>query len=570
MIGAVVLVALSCGSSNNPDTRFVSLADNYIEQLLQNNPEWATWLGDHRFDHRLNSHDKKHLAQWKNIVTAYLDSLGQIDKTMLNDTNLIDYEILENDLKFTIFRIDTLRESEWQTTRYNPGGAVHALLIRDFAPLEERMASLRGRLEEIPRLLDEARANLDNPPRVFTETAILQLGGTIGMIEEGMDEFIADASDSARDALIPAREKAAEALKEYLAWLQEDLLPRSNGDFRLGEDKYNRKLHYVLESDFNASSILARAEQELAETQEALYQTAVPLFEKYYPKEAANKKRKEKKYIIKKVLDRMAEDHPNAENIVDKARETLEECTAFVSANDIATVPDKPIDIIVMPEFQRGVAVAYCSSPGPLEADAETFYAIAPPPSDWDKEQVASYFREYNNYMLHDLTIHEAMPGHYLQAAHSNKFRAPTMVRAIFGSGVFAEGWATYGEQVMVAQGYGGPELKAQMLKMRLRMIINAIIDQKIHTAGMTEEEAMALMLDEGFQEQGEAAGKWRRACLSSTQLSTYYVGNIEMNDLRRDAEEKLGETFNLKEYHDRLLSFGTPAPKYIRRMMSL
>jgi uncharacterized protein (DUF885 family) len=266
----------------------------------------------------------------------------------------------------------------------------------------------------------------------------------------------------------------------------------------------------------------------------------------------------------------MAEDHPTAENIVDVAKAKLKECEEFVRTRQLVSLPDQPIKIIVMPEFERGVAVAYCDSPGPLEKNAETFYAIAPPPADWDSARIASYFREYNNYMLWDLTVQEAMPGHYLQAAHNNEFKASTMVRNIYGSGTFAEGWATYCEQLMVEQGFDGPEAKMQMLKMRLRMIINAIIDREIHTAGMTEDEAMDMMLNDGYQEEGEAAGKWRRACLSSVQLSTYYVGNIEINDIRRAYQNKMGDDFNMKKFHDKLLSFGTPPPKYARELMGL
>jgi uncharacterized protein (DUF885 family) len=236
----------------------------------------------------------------------------------------------------------------------------------------------------------------------------------------------------------------------------------------------------------------------------------------------------------------------------------------------LVTVPKEPIKVIVMPEFQRGVAVAYCESPGPLEKNGETFFSISPTPQDWTKERVTSFFREYNNDMLQDLTIHEAMPGHYLQLAHANQFKAPTMVRAIFTSGTFIEGWATYAEQFMVEKGYGGPGLKMQELKMRLRLIINAIIDQKIHTAGMTEEQAMDLMMKEGFQEEGEAAGKWRRACLTSTQLSTYYVGNTEVNAIRQDYESKQGTQIDMKAFHDLLLSFGSPSPKYVRESMGL
>jgi uncharacterized protein (DUF885 family) len=173
--------------------------------------------------------------------------------------------------------------------------------------------------------------------------------------------------------------------------------------------------------------------------------------------------------------------------------------------------------------------------------------------------------------MIHDLTIHEAMPGHYLQLAHSNKFRAPTLIRAIFRSGTFAEGWAVYAEQAMAEAGYGGAEVRMQQLKMKLRTIINAIIDQKIHTGGMTEKEALDLMMNEGFQEEGEAAGKWARARLTSTQLSTYYVGVIEVNDIRRAYEAKTrGAPIDYKRLHDQMLSYGTPAPKYVREMMGL
>jgi len=272
--------------------------------------------------------------------------------------------------------------------------------------------------------------------------------------------------------------------------------------------------------------------------------------------------------VIRRVLDRLADSHPTNETIVEMAKERLGSCSVFVLEHNLVRVPDEPIELIVMPEFQRGVAVAYCDAPGPLETEGRTFFAISPTPAGWPEERVESFFREYNDFMIDDLTIHEAMPGHYLQLAHANRFQAPTMVRAVFSSGPFVEGWATYAEQLMVESGYGGPELKMEQLKMRLRMIINAIIDQKIHTAGMTEDEAMSLMMNEGFQEEGEAAGKWRRACLTSTQLSTYYVGNIEVNGIRSAYETKYGAEFERGVFHDQLLSFGSPPPKYVRELM--
>ena len=278
----------------------------------------------------------------------------------------------------------------------------------------------------------------------------------------------------------------------------------------------------------------------------------------------------DRKTVIKGVLNKLAESRPNNETIVPNAEKDLAETTEFVRANNLVTIPTEPVKIIEMPEYARGSAVAYCDSTGPFEKKNSTFFAISPTPKDWSPQRVESFYKEYNDYMLEDLTIHEAMPGHYLQLMHANKFKAPTMIRAVFGSGSFVEGWAVYAEQVMAEKGYGGAEVEMQQLKMKLRVIINAIIDQKIHTTGMTEQEAIALMMNEGFQEEGEAAGKWKRAQLSSTQLSTYYVGSVEVNDLRKAYEAKNGKQTEMRKMHDSMLSFGSPPAKYVKEMLGL
>ncbi|HXX64531.1 MAG TPA: DUF885 domain-containing protein, partial [Bacteroidota bacterium] len=304
----------------------------------------------------------------------------------------------------------------------------------------------------------------------------------------------------------------------------------------------------------------------LGATREAMYQCALPLFKEFFPNAGAS----DTASVIKRVLDRLAERHPVNETIVSLAQEDLAQATAFVRAQLLVSVPSEPVKVVVMPEFERGVAVAYCEAAGPLEKNGETFYTISPTPKDWTAQRVGSFFREYNNYMLLDLTVHEAMPGHYLQLAHANQFHAPTMIRALFSSGTFVEGWATYAEQLMAERGYGGAQFKMEQLKMRLRLIINAILDQRIHMRGMTEKEAMDLMMREGFQEEGEASGKWRRACLSSTQLSTYYVGNMELNALRAAYQAKFGAQDTLRTMHDAILSLGSPAPRYVREGLGL
>src|SRR4029077_4992037 len=278
----------------------------------------------------------------------------------------------------------------------------------------------------------------------------------------------------------------------------------------------------------------------------------------------------DKKQVTAAVLKKLAEKHPDDNTIVGYAQKVVAEATGFVKSRDLVAVPTTPLDVIVMPEFKRGQAIAYCDSSGPLEKNGKPFFAVAPPPKDWPQPRKDSFFREYNNYMVRDLTVHEAMPGHYLQLCHSNEFRAPTLVRAIFQSGSFIEGWAVYTEQMMAEQGYGGPEVKMQQLKMRLRAIANAILDQSIHAGNMSEKEAMDLMMKETFQQEGEAVAKWKRARLTSAQLSTYFVGTTEHLDLREAAKKKLGNEFNLKKYNDQVISYGTPPVKYVRELLGL
>ncbi len=563
-----ILAIVGCSSGPSADDAFVALANNYLDRMLALNPEWATNLGDHRFDDQISDMSEAGFQTRLDFNQTYLDSLMQIDPTKLILANRIDYEILEEQCESVIFRITEIQEYRWNPTMYNPGDGLYNILARDYAPLPERLAAVKARLLKIPTMLQAAKDNLENPPAVMTQTAIKQNPGVINLIMDGLQPYLDQAPELKSD-FTTARSRAIAALDGYGSWLESDLLPRSSGDFRLGEDLWRKKLKFSLSSDLTPEEILVSAEGDLAETREKMYEIALPLFRDYFGGHQDDTT-PGKDAVIRRVLARLAESHPTNETIVPQAREGLEEITEFVRKNKLVDVPDDPVEIIVMPEHQRGFAIGYCDSPGPLEKNGTTFYAISPTPRDWTAERAETFYREYNDYMLENLTIHEAMPGHYLQIAHANKFQATTPLRAIFSSGTFVEGWATYAEQLMVETGYAGPELHMQQLKMRLRLIINSIIDQKIHTAGMTEGEAMEMMMVDGFQEEGEAAGKWIRAQLSSTQLSTYYVGNMEINGLRQAYEKKAGDKFDLKDFHNEVLSFGSPAPKYVAELLEL
>jgi uncharacterized protein (DUF885 family) len=552
------------------DDAFQQIAHGYIEEYLQANPEDATELGDHRFDGQLTDYSPEARAKELATLKEVRDKLNAIDGSQLTSANKVDFRILKENIDYQIFRAEELKEPEWNPLVYmqSLANSLYLLVARDFASPEQRIPNLRQRMEGIPRVIAQAKANLQHPPRVHTETAIEQTQGAINLVREGLAPLL-DRTPQRKMDLAPLQEKTAAALEDYKKWLQNNLLPRSDGNFRLGAEKFRKKLRFALASDLSMEEIMKRAQADLKQTQTAIYETALPLYKKYFPN-ADSTTLADKHKVTAAVLDKLAEQHPDDATVVGYAKEVVGEATNFVKSHNLVTIPDTPLDVIAMPEFKRGVAIAYCDSPGPLDKTAKTFFAVAPTPKDWSKERKESFFREYNNYEIRDLTVHEAMPGHYLQLAHANEFSAPTLVRAIFRSGMFIEGWAVYCEQMMAEQGYGGPEVKMQQLKMRLRAIANAIMDQSIHAGNMAEKEAMDLMMKETFQQEGEAVAKWKRARLTSAQLSTYFVGATEHLDLRAAEEKKLGKDFDLKKYNDQVISYGSPPVKYVRELMGL
>src|SRR6266508_3217827 len=552
------------------DDAFQKIARDYVEQYLRANPEEATELGYHRFDGQLTDYSPEARAKYLATQKEFRDKLNSIDGSQLTGANNIDFRILKENIDYQIFQAEELKEPEWNPLVYmqSLANSLYLLVARDFAPPDKRIPNLRQRMEKIPRAIAQAEANLQRPPRVHTETAIEQTQGAINLVREGLSPVL-DRAPQMKKELAPLQEKTTAALEDYKKWLQNDLLPRSDGDFRLGADKFRKKLRFALASNLSMEEIMKRAQADLQQTQTAIYETGLPLYKKYFPN-ADDKTLADKHAVTAAVLDRLAEQHPDDATVVSYAQKILGEATDFVKQHNLVTIPSVPLDVIAMPEFKRGVAIAYCDSPGPLDKNGKTFFAVAPTPKDWSKERKESFFRAYNNYMIRDLTVHEAMPSHYLQLAHANEFRAPTLVRAVFRSDTFIEGWAVYTEQLMAEQGYGGPEVKMQQLKMRLRAIANAILDQSIHAGNMNEKEARNLMMKQTFQQEGEAVAKWKRARLTSAQLSTYFVGATEHLDLRAAEEKKLRRDFDLKKYNDQVISYGSPPVKFVRELMGL
>ncbi len=572
LVAALSLPLVIVTANANPkNDEFEKIAKDYTENYLSSHPEFATELGDHRFDGILTDYSQETRARMLANAKQVREALKKFDDyKQLTGANQVDVRLLRDNVESEIFRLEELREADWNPLVYNQSlaNSLYLLVARDFDSAQKRIPNLRQRMDGIPNVIKQAEANLVHPPRVHTETAIEQIQGAINLVRNGLDPLLNQAPQLRKD-LAPIQEKTAKAMEEYKKWLQEDLLKRSDGNFRLGAEKFRKKLRFALASDLSMEEIRKRADADLQQTQAAIYETALPLYKKYFPK-ADEKTLADKYSVTAAVLNRLAQEHQDDNTVVGYAQKVVGEATDFVKQRNLVSIPAVPLEVIAMPEFKRGVAIAYCDSAGPLEKTPKTFFAVSPTPKDWTKEKKESFFRENNNYFIRDLTVHEAMPGHYLQLAHSNEFKAPTLVRAIFQSGTYIEGWAVYCEQMMAEQGYGGPEVKMQQLKMRLRAIANAILDQSIHAGNMTEQQAMDLMTKATFQEQGEATLKWKRARLTSAQLSTYFVGVSEHLDLRAAAQKKFGKDFDLKKYNDQVISYGSPPVKYVRELLGL
>jgi uncharacterized protein (DUF885 family) len=551
---------------------FAALASLILDDLLERSPEWATGVGDHRHDGRLTVGTAAYYAETSRWAAGRLAALTAIDPASLSPQNRVDAQILANHLARIRFGIDELREHEWNPMMANPGRAIYLLIARDFAPLPERLRSAGGRLASLPESLAASRAVLGDMPEVHIETALGQFAGTQRLITDelaGLAEQGNGAARELRDA-VPA---ALEAIGEHTRWLEQRLADGRRDGFRapaIGAELFAAKLRLVLDTELTAEDVLARAEADLAQAGEEIVSAAAALGggQAGGPASAPNAQD-----LVRQVLDSLAADAPDDTTILGLIRGAFGAQREFVAAHDLVTVFDDPLQVIEMPEIDRGVAVAYCDSPGALEAGPlPTFIAVSPTPQDWPPERVRSFYREYNRHMVQNLMVHEAMPGHALQLEHSRRFTGSTPVRAVLRSGPFVEGWAVYSEQLMDARGYlgeGNPAaLHIQRLKMKLRTIINTIIDARVHCYGMTQAQAMAMMTGPGYQEEGEATAKWRRALLTSAQLSTYYVGFTEVGSLSADLR-RANPGWRDRQVHDAMLAHGSPPVRHLRTLLA-
>ena len=550
------------------------LATFYREQLyasFQLRPVDATSLGEHRYDNQLGDVSAAARKGWTEQTRATLVALPQrVDRSKLTRGGQIDYDIFEHDLRKSLWLAENFDPFVTDPRTYSQytSGAVYDLLAQSSLPREVNVSNAIARIRQVPGILAAARVNLQNPPRVCVETAIKQNQGSIGFYESDIFEVAGKTKQLA--ALKSAANEILPALRDYQKFLERDLLPRANGEWRIGPEKFARKLELELDAGLTADQVYADAQSEFTRVRNDMYVIARQLWSRCYPREALPPDDVDgRRATVERVLQHIAQDHSTASTVVQDIRKDVAQVKKFIAERDVVTLP-KPDQcrVIEMPEFQRGNSTAFMNSPPPLDTNAVGFYAVSPPPKDWDATRVTSYFEEYNKHMLQILTIHEAYPGHYVQMEYAN--RTPSLIRKVLGSGAFIEGWAVYTEQMMLDQGYGEGDLALRLtqLKFYLRAVCNAILDHRMHCEHMTDDEAMSLLVNQAFQSEGEARLKVIRAKQSSVQLSTYFTGRMGHYRLRQQIERELGDKFVLGRYHEAVLANGSIPLKFLPELV--
>jgi uncharacterized protein (DUF885 family) len=573
-IGALFFLTLALApafSQESEETKLAAFFHGYLDEHFRRQPLEATELGDHRYDALLDDISPKARDAWLAFAHKTLDELPRrVNYKRLTRDGQIDFEIFQHQLQTEIWLTENTHPFEEDPRTYVGyiNDSVYLLLTQSTLSTEVNISNCLSRMAEIPRIIASARTTLTHPPKPILETAIRQNRGAISFYEKDILKLAGDTPQL--DKLKVAAANVAGQLKEYQGFLERDLMARATGEWRLGEKRFKRKLDLVLDSGMSADQVLSDATAEFARVRSDMYVVARQLWPDYFPGKLLPPDDPEgRRETITKVIDSIGREHGQPETLVADARATVEKIKAFIREGNYLRLPEPDLcQVIEMPEFKRGNSLAYLENAPPLDPNASSFYAVSPPPSDWTGAQITSFLEEYNNSMLQILTIHEAYPGHYVQLERAN--RNPSLIRRVYQSGPFVEGWAVYGEVTMLNEGYGRGDLRLRLMQQKfyLRTVANAILDHKMHCGEITDEEAMKFLTSDAFQSEGEAKLKLIRAKQSSTQLSTYFVGRMAHYRLHQQIERELGANFDLARYHEAVLSHGSVPVKYLPELV--
>ena len=580
-----VLMAQTFHSSGNANAKFAKLSEEFIHETLALSPSSASQAGYHQhvdpktgktiaLDALLDDVSAAGVAEQRRVNAQWRERFRtETPIASLGVEDAADWQLIDDQIALTLLELDRIQNYKHNPTFYVEllGGALFQPLTDDFAPEDVRLGYILSRIAASPHFLDQARSQLVDADPIFIKVAIEENDGNIDLIENTIAPAI-PAGSKLKAQFDEVAPRAVEALKNFSRWLQDDLAMRkTDRTWRLGKELYAEKFRLVMETPVSSDQVLADAEHELKKTRAEMLQIALPLHKQYFPDHddhASLSAQERENKVIGEVLQRISDDHPKRDDLVQTVKDDLASIRQFIIDKKIVSLKSRDnLKVIPTPPFMRGIySVAGFHSAPPLDPNAEAQYWITPIDPKTPEDRAESKLREYNNWVLKWLTIHEALPGHYVQAEHANEIQPVTrrLARGLFGNGAYGEGWAEYIAQVMMQQGFADsdPRYRISYLKIWLRCVGNAILDVRMQTMKMTDDQAMSFMMNDAFQTRAEAEGKLQRAKLSSTQLPTYYVGTSEWWRLRRAYEAARGKDFTLADFHDRALDQGAlPVP---------
>ena len=556
----------SAPMSARDDAAFGQYEQHFLEELWKQNPEWATSVGYHKYDSLLTIPTDKNRQQQIHFAKVQIDSLSRFDVNQLSEGNKMDHRLMQNQMEAIQWNLEQLRTHQWDPSSYNVISNFAYILNEHYAPLPKRLRNFYQKMAFVPAYYKEAQKQLKNPVAELTALAIDQHLGGVSVIES-------DFADSLKKTNIPAAEQklmldraktAGAAIKEFAAYLKtmKNDKPRS---FRLGKELYDNKFKYEIQAEATAQQTYNSAVERKKYLHREMAKISRQLWPKYFGTKAAPKDSLE---MIAQMIDTLSSKHVAPSEFQSAIEKEIPKLTAFIKTKDLLTLdPSKPLIVRKEPGYMAGVAGASINSPGPYDKEGNTYYNVGSL-AGWAPERAESYLREYNNYILQILCIHEAIPGHYTQLVYANK--APSIIKSVFGNGAMVEGWAVYAEQIMMDAGFGdnAPEMRLMWYKWHLRSVCNTILDYSVHTSNMSKEQAIKLLTREAFQQNAEAEGKWKRVSVSSVQLTSYYTGYKEIMALREEYKKKQADKYKQKEFNEKFLSYGSAAVKYIKEAM--
>lgn len=567
----VSVMFISCGEKKNEKMEdFKSFEDRFILAFWKQHPGWASYVGFHDYDSLLVIPNEENRLSELAFCRAYLDSLKQFDASKLSRSEQMDLLMIQNQLESSIWYSEVFKEYEWNPSSYNVGGAFGILINGKYAPLDDRLRAMSSKMEKLDAYYAAAKANIKNPTLQHTELAISQNTGALGVFgSELVDSVHASGlSHAEKENLFTNIELAKMAIEDYVSFLENEVKPnlKENArDFRIGKELFAQKFDYDIVSSYSAEEIYLKALNAKQTLHGKMYELSAQLWDTY---QKGKPMPKESLSVIRLMINRLSLEHCHRDSFMASIEAQIPELTTFVRNHDLLYLdPEKPLVVRKEPAYMAGVAGASISAPGPYDKFGDTYYNVGTLENYTDQE-AESYLREYNKYILQILNIHEAIPGHYAQLVYSNQ--SPSLIKSIFGNGAMVEGWAVYTERMMLEEGYANnaPEMWLMYYKWNLRTVCNTILDYSIHVNGMTEDQALHLLMNEAFQQEAEAKAKWRRATLSQVQLCSYFTGFTEIMGLREELKKEKGVAFSLKSFHEEFLSFGSAPVKYVREMM--